>query len=106
MSVAWSPDGSKLATASYDGTEKVWQAGNGLELMTLRGHQAPVPSVAWSPDGKKLASAGADDIAQVYAIDRAQLLRLVRSRITRDPTRDECRRYLSTDICPPLPEVP
>ena len=105
-SVAWSPDGSKPATASGDQTAKVWEARTGRELLTLRGHQASVWNIAWSPDGSKLATASADHTAQIYAIAPVQLLRLVRSRITRALTADECRRYLNTERCPPLPDVP
>jgi WD40 repeat protein len=106
--IAWSPDGSRVATVSSDPdrTAKVWDAGTGRDLLTLRIHQATQVSVSWSPDGRKLATAGNDQTAQVYAIDASLLLRLVRSRITRDLTPDECRRYLNTDRCPPLPSVP
>ncbi|MBZ5521602.1 MAG: hypothetical protein LAP21_05020 [Acidobacteriia bacterium] len=106
FNIAWSPDGSKLATASADNTAKVWEAASGRELLALRGHQGAVNSISWSPDGKRLASAGDDKIVQIYAIDQVELLRLVRSRITRDLTSDECRRYLNADRCPPLPDVP
>jgi hypothetical protein len=47
---------------------------------------AIVDSVAWSLDGHKLASAGMDGVTQVYIIDRIELLKLVRSRITRELT--------------------
>ena len=103
--VAWSPDGSKLATASADHTAKVWEAGTGRELLTLRGHQDEVLSIAWSPDGSKLATTSDDNTAQIYAFAPLQLLLLVRSRITRDLTPDECRRYLASEVCPPLPDV-
>ncbi len=106
MSVVWSPDGSKLATASLDGTEKVWESKTGRELLTLRGHQGNVMSVAWSPDGGRLASAAQDRSVQVYLIDPVRLISLVRSRIDRNLTPEECRRYLDTDQCPALPQVP
>jgi WD40 repeat protein len=106
MSVAWSPDGSRLATASWDGTEKVWDAKTGRDLLTLRGHQGQVMSVAWSPDGGRLASAADDRTVQVYVVDPALLIGLVRSRIDRNLTPDECRRYLNTDLCPALPSAP
>jgi WD40 repeat protein/serine/threonine protein kinase len=124
LSLAWSPDGGKLAAASDDGTAKIWDAGTGNELLTLHGHKPSVVKlgtdddpfgdgarnnvngVAWSPDGKLLASAGDDGIVQVYAIDEVELLRLVRSRVTRNLTTDECKRYLNLAQCPAMPNLP
>jgi WD40 repeat protein len=106
LSIAWSPDGGKLATANKDETTRVWETKTGRELFALHGHQGSVLSVAWSPDGKRLASAGDDNVVQVYAVDLVELLRLVRSRITRDLTSGECRRYLNVDPCPALHNMP
>ena len=65
-SVAWSPDGKRLATGSYDKTAKVWDAATGQELLTLKGHTGYVFSVAWSPDGKRLATGSWDGTAKVW----------------------------------------
>jgi hypothetical protein len=65
-SVCWSPDGSRLATGSNDGTAKVWDAAGGGELLTLTAHAGPVRSVAWSPDGSRLATGGDDGTAKVW----------------------------------------
>ncbi len=56
--VAFSANGKRLATASGDGTAKLWDAESGKELLTLRG---VVWGVAFSPDGKRLATASGED---------------------------------------------
>ncbi|HEX5836593.1 MAG TPA: BTAD domain-containing putative transcriptional regulator, partial [Anaerolineales bacterium] len=53
--VAYSPDGTRLATASDDGTARVWDAATGEELLNLE--TGPSASVAFSPNGKLLATA-------------------------------------------------
>ena len=65
-SVAWSPDGSRLATADKDGTARIWDAKSGAEIHTLRGHALEVASVSWSPDGSRIATAGWDKTARVW----------------------------------------
>jgi serine/threonine protein kinase/WD40 repeat protein len=55
-SVAFSPDGKRLASASADKTVKVWDAQTGQELLTLEGHSGRYNGVAFSPDGKRLAN--------------------------------------------------
>ena len=65
-SVAFNPDGKRLASASGDQTVKVWDATNGQETLTLKGHTNQVRHVAFSPDGKRLASASYDWMVKVW----------------------------------------
>jgi tetratricopeptide (TPR) repeat protein len=58
--VAFSPDGRRLASASGDGTVKVWEAMTGQEILSLSGHFGGVWKVAFSPDGQRIASASID----------------------------------------------
>ena len=58
--VQFSPDGSKLASASSDKTVVVWDPTTGVKQSTLEGHSDLVNAVQFSPDGSKLASASYD----------------------------------------------
>jgi WD40 repeat protein len=91
-----------LVTGSDDRVA-VWDAATGRELLTLKAHGEAVLSLAWSPDGKRLASASRDRLVQIYAMDIDLLIHLARSRVTRNLTLDECRRYLHLDAVPPIP---
>ncbi len=64
--VAWSPDGKRIASGSYDNTVQVWNAGDGSQPFTYKGHSDMVAAVAWSPDGKRIASGSADNTVQVW----------------------------------------
>jgi WD40 repeat protein len=66
LALAFSPDGSTLASANYDGTVRLWNVKSGSDLHTMGGHGQRVSAVAFSPDGKRLASAGADGFVKVW----------------------------------------
>jgi WD40 repeat protein len=64
--VAVAPDGSWLATASYDGTARIWDSATGRERAVLVGHSGPVQAVAVAPDGSWLATGGDDATARIW----------------------------------------
>jgi WD40 repeat protein len=59
-SLAFSPDGGRLAAGGVDGLGRVWDATTGKLLRVLRGHSTNLHSLAFSPDGKMLATGGWD----------------------------------------------
>ena len=71
--VAWSPDGTRLASASSDNTVHVWDAHTGSLLHSYTGHSSSVLAVAWSPDGRRLASASSNTV-HVWDAHRDPLL--------------------------------
>lgn len=64
-SLAFSADGSLLASGGDDGVIKVWSVDRASRLATLKQHRGAVLDVAFGPDGR-LASAGADGTARVW----------------------------------------
>ncbi|MEO8607271.1 MAG: hypothetical protein ABI690_05285 [Chloroflexota bacterium] len=63
----WSPDGDKLARASYDDSPiQITDIATQQTLLTLPGHKYGVGSLDWSPDGNKIASGGADKIVKIW----------------------------------------
>ncbi|TYJ29629.1 hypothetical protein E1A91_A06G080600v1 [Gossypium mustelinum] len=68
LSVAWSPDGRRLACGSIDGTISIFDVPHAKFLHHLEGHYMPVRSLVFSPepDGRKLYSASDDGHVHVY----------------------------------------
>jgi WD40 repeat protein len=62
ISVAFSPDGSKVVSGSRDKTIRLWDVQSGSELASFKGHEDYVNSVAFSPDGSKIVSGGDNTI--------------------------------------------
>ena len=73
-SVAFSPDGKRVVTASRDNTAQIWEADTGKELHKLEGHRNWVFSVVFSIDGKKIATASFDRTARIWDADSGKEL--------------------------------
>ncbi|MEV7391939.1 WD40 repeat domain-containing protein [Streptomyces sp. NPDC091215] len=67
--IAWSPDGRMLATASRDGTGRVYDAPSGRARLVLPCDGVMVESVAWSPDSARLATVGRDRVVRIWDTD-------------------------------------
>jgi WD40 repeat protein len=63
---AFSPDGARIVTASWDQTARIWNAATGKEIAVLRGHESDVYSAAFSPDGMRIVTASEDKTARIW----------------------------------------
>ncbi|KIN97752.1 hypothetical protein M404DRAFT_159655, partial [Pisolithus tinctorius Marx 270] len=70
-SVAFSPDGKRIVSGSWDNTVRVWDVERGVQIGSpLEGHTQPVNSVAFSPDGKRIVSGSWDNTVSVWDAER------------------------------------
>lgn len=71
--VEWSPDSKMVATASDDGTARVWDPATGKQLKQFS-QLGPMRAARWSPDGSRLAVSGDDGPVRVYNVRTGTLL--------------------------------
>jgi WD40 repeat protein len=71
--VEFSPDGRSIATASNDGTARLWEAATGRPVHVLTGHESWVPAVAFAPDGRTLATGGYDRTVRLWDVASGKL---------------------------------
>lgn len=76
--LVWSPDGTKLASASNDTNIHILDPQTGEILMKLTNHSEPVEGLDWSPDGRYLASAGWDQTARIWDADTGEQIQVLR----------------------------
>ena len=111
ISVAFSPDGTRIASGSSDKTVRVWDAATGQPVgQPLTGHTDAVTSVAFSPDGTRIASGSDDSTVRLWPAfpDAAAALC---AKLTTNMSHQQWRDWVSPDIdyikvCPDLPIAP
>ena len=68
QAIAFSPDGTRVATAGRDGKVKVWSVSGDEAPLVISGNLGPVSGVALSPDGRRLAFCGEDKVVRVWDV--------------------------------------
>jgi WD40 repeat protein len=88
LSAAFSPDGTRIVTSSYDKTARIWDAATGIEIKVLRGHGSSASSAAFSPDGARVLTASADNTVCIWDVHFATMS-------TKEILIETCKRRLS-----------
>jgi WD40 repeat protein len=64
---SFSPDGTRVVTASDDGTARLWDSKSGASLATFSDHLGNVYAATFSPNGDRIVTAGEDGRAFIYS---------------------------------------
>lgn len=81
LSVAFSPDGRWLASASADRTIMLRDTATGRVLRMLKGHTGAVSAVRFSKDGRTLVSAGHDGTLRLWSLDKEEKPTVVEAKL-------------------------
>ncbi len=95
----FSPDDNLLATASYDGTIKIWDANNlNIRPVTIKAHEAWALSLAFNKDGRYLVTGDNAEKIFVWPSKIEYMAEDICSKINRNMTTREWENYVAYDI--------
>ena len=86
-SLAFSPDGASLVTASEDETAAIWDARTGTSIAALRGHRGLVLGAAFVPDGRAVVTGSTDGMIRTWAVASDPVQAVLVAPTTEDPAR-------------------
>ncbi|HEU4833663.1 MAG TPA: hypothetical protein VFS90_04580 [Pyrinomonadaceae bacterium] len=76
-SIAFSPNGNLIVTASADGTARIWDARTGATVGYLRDHTKSVNTASFSPDGNFIVTASDDATVRLWDVGRFTFVRMI-----------------------------
>jgi len=79
VSIAWSSDGAKIASANLDYRVRIWNTRTGQLIHTLTGHRHFVNSVAWSKDDTRIASGSSDGTVRIWDAASGETLQIIQA---------------------------
>lgn len=78
VALAFSPDGTQIATGDSNNDIRLWRVGDGQPLMSLKGHKGWVCAIAFSPDGQTLVSGSVDYTVRRWDVTSGRCLQIWR----------------------------
>ncbi|CAG4998420.1 hypothetical protein DYBT9275_01997 [Dyadobacter sp. CECT 9275] len=99
--IAFTPDGSRMATSCYDWKIRIWNNTEDLskqQPVVLNDFDNWVMDVRFSNDGKKLFACGADKTVRIWDINSRALFDEISKKVNRDLTSEEWDKYIGKDI--------
>ena len=98
--VAFSADGKRVVTASYDKTARIWDAESGAAIAVLKGHTDAVLAAAFSGDGKRVVTASSDNTVRIWDVTWVTLVRgdALRERVCTEKLFGAAREFTDSEM--------